>query len=149
MCCFGQSLFSLCLFEVVCSGVTILRGSLQKRHATPFFPNDDRGHSDIAALSLFTVWHALHLVSEYHALFVSFFHLLSWSLAYLIFLFPPTPPLISFSFLHWLWLSLYMSVQLSPLLALLLVFLIQPQKKHTGCKLIFCALFVYLFIYYF
>lgn len=32
-----------------------------------------RGHSDIAALSVFSVCHALHLVSEYHALLSFFF----------------------------------------------------------------------------
>lgn len=46
------------------------------------------------------------------------------------------------SFTCGLWLSLYMSVQLFPLLALLLIFLIQPQKKHTGCKLCFVYLFI-------
>lgn len=107
-----------------------------------------RGHSDIAALSVFSVCHALHLVSDYHALFLFPLScldlLLTWA-----FLSLPHHHLLSLfhPFTDYGSLCICLSTSLPLLHALFLFTLIQAQKKHTGCKLIshvlgfFCAIF--------
>lgn len=124
--------FSLCSFDVACSGIVAnLWGSLQKNTRNMIYPehwNVAGGHSDIAALfiqsvSCFTsgLWVSCTFLS-----FFFLFPLLSWSLVFLIFPFPPTTISYLFFILSLIMaLSVYVCPTLSPLCPLSPLSLIQ------------------------